>query len=268
MTETFDANDITISHAHFLESWAIQTDCAVRGGHQYRHGILMTQCNLPHAAFNRIFISDSLPPDQLKGTISQAQQFFKIRKLPYELCIHEHHQEWLKDVLPSLGVVPLYSQPGMILPPNAPLEPTPDHLEYITVSNRAQLDQFNQLIAAAYNTCPTRGIKPLITMKLASHDACTLIMGQLKGEPVCTAAVVYTHGVAGLYWISTPPQHRRKGYGRSITIAATQMSLAQDSRFVCLQSSEDGANIYRGLGYETVYNYQLYVPRSQVKSQN
>jgi ribosomal protein S18 acetylase RimI-like enzyme len=58
-----------------------------------------------------------------------------------------------------------------------------------------------------------------------------------------------THGAGGVYWVTVLPEHRHAGIGRALMLAAMK-ELRGLSIF--LSATEEGAPLYRKLGFETV----------------
>jgi GNAT superfamily N-acetyltransferase len=83
-------------------------------------------------------------------------------------------------------------------------------------------------------------------------------LGRLDGQPVATASVLAAAGVAGIYFVSTAPAHRRCGIGAWITRAALLAARAPDHRHGVLGSSPLGHPIYLRLGFVEICSIHVY----------
>jgi GNAT superfamily N-acetyltransferase len=75
------------------------------------------------------------------------------------------------------------------------------------------------------------------------------------GEPVGTALSYVAHGVVDVEAVATLPGHRRRGVGAALTWAAT---LADPDLPAVLIASDDGAGVYREMGYLPVTRWTLW----------
>jgi ribosomal protein S18 acetylase RimI-like enzyme len=78
-------------------------------------------------------------------------------------------------------------------------------------------------------------------------------------EPVAGAMTLLSHGIAGLYWVGTVEQARRRGLGRAVTAAVTNAAFARGASIVTLQASVMGEPVYRSMGYRSLYHYEDWV---------
>lgn len=82
--------------------------------------------------------------------------------------------------------------------------------------------------------------------------------GWLNNEPVSTATLFLTASVAGIYFVSTSPQHRRRGFGTAITRHAMREAQALGCTVAVLGSSPMGYSVYRRLGFDEIFRYRLF----------
>lgn len=94
-----------------------------------------------------------------------------------------------------------------------------------------------------------------LTEQLYSLPNVRFYLGRLRGEPVCTAALIATGPVAGIYWVATPERHRGQGLGEAVTWAAVRGGLELGCRIGSLQASMLGAPVYRRMGFESPVGY-------------
>ncbi len=84
-------------------------------------------------------------------------------------------------------------------------------------------------------------------------------LGLLNGEPVATAELFLSHGVAYLGGVSTLPQYRRQGIGAALTLAALRAARQQGYRVGVLTASPVGIPIYRRIGFQELGMYSVYL---------
>ncbi len=83
-------------------------------------------------------------------------------------------------------------------------------------------------------------------------------LGYLDGKPVATATVFLGAGVAGLYFVMTAPEARRRGIGAAITAAVLREARDSGSQYAVLGSSPAGRSVYARLGFRECCVIDLY----------
>ena len=98
---------------------------------------------------------------------------------------------------------------------------------------------------------------------LAADAPMWLYVGYLDGEPVATAELTVSGGVAGLYNISTLEVHRHKGIGSALTFRPLLDARAKGFKVGILQAAADGLGVYTRLGFQATGHFTEYrVPAS------
>jgi GNAT superfamily N-acetyltransferase len=92
--------------------------------------------------------------------------------------------------------------------------------------------------------------------RLGYGDPWRHYLGLLDGDPVATTTVYLAAGAAGIYFVMTVPEARRRGVGAAITYAALQH--ADDVEYGVLGSSPAGRSVYAGLGFREYCTIDLY----------
>jgi GNAT superfamily N-acetyltransferase len=83
--------------------------------------------------------------------------------------------------------------------------------------------------------------------------------GENNGEPLATAMIYESDGVAGVQWVGTVPEARGLGLGALVTTWVTNLAFDRGASSVNLQASWMGEPVYRRLGYQTIFHYSEYV---------
>lgn len=94
--------------------------------------------------------------------------------------------------------------------------------------------------------------------RLGLEDPWRHYLGWLDGKPVATTTIYLAAGVAGVYFVMTVPEARRRGIGAAITHAALQEARAKGSEYGVLGSSQAGRSVYAGLGFRELCTIDLY----------
>jgi GNAT superfamily N-acetyltransferase len=82
-------------------------------------------------------------------------------------------------------------------------------------------------------------------------------LGRLDGEPVATTTIFLGAGAAGVYFVMTVPEARRRGIGAAITYAALREAETM-AEYGVLGSSPAGRSVYAGLGFREYCTIDLY----------
>lgn len=93
--------------------------------------------------------------------------------------------------------------------------------------------------------------------KLGYGDPWRHYLGLLDGTPVATTTVFLAAGVAGVYFVMTVPEARRRGIGAAITYAALREAGAV-AEYGVLGSSPAGRSVYARLGFREYCTIELY----------
>jgi hypothetical protein len=209
-------------------------------------------CILPRAA----------PDFDAESLIEQGRAFFGARDRGFSIYAPAHLDAALPGACEARGFVKLSDAPGLVLTdlPDAPQ--LPDGIELRAVDTPAEQVAFIEVAALGFETLglpanvsrklfsqPTRWARPYVHAELVyDHD-----------RPVACALTLFSHGIAGVYWVSTLPEARGRGHGSLITRSISRHALKRGASCVILQASPLGDPIYRKLGYKQFSRYPWYL---------
>lgn len=74
-------------------------------------------------------------------------------------------------------------------------------------------------------------------------------------EPLASAMVLLSHGIAGVYYVGTVEAARGRGLAGAVTRAVTRRAFEHGARFVCLQATTMGEPVYLRMGYVEIERY-------------
>ena len=153
--------------------------------------------------------------------------------------------------------------PEMICRTALPDQPAVDGITVRVADDEAGVRDFISVNAEAY---ATYGMPPEVLVDVfdepgavLTDPAATIVVARRDDEPVATAMVYESDGVASLQWVGTVPAARGAGLGALVTVMATNLAFVHEAAACSLQASPMGASVYHRLGYETVYHYEEYV---------
>jgi hypothetical protein len=139
-------------------------------------------------------------------------------------------------------------------------------VEGIVVNLAEDEDGVRDFVSVNAEAYATYGMPPEVLVDvfdqpgpLVADPAATIVVARRDGQPVATAMVYESDGVASLQWVGTVPAARGIGLGALVTVAVTNLAFARGASSCSLQASPMGASVYHRLGYETMYHYEEYV---------
>jgi GNAT superfamily N-acetyltransferase len=90
-------------------------------------------------------------------------------------------------------------------------------------------------------------------------DGAAAFLAHVDGHPAGISMTIVSHGVAGIYWVGCAAAARGKGLGTTMTAAAIEAGFEMGARSASLQASPMGESLYRRMGFETIFDYRLYL---------
>lgn len=137
----------------------------------------------------------------------------------------------------------------------------PENLTIVPVRTAEQAQIWSDLVVesnqmAGYNE---ELAETLISGGLDASAKMQHIIGLLDDEPVATASVTLSNGVAGVFNIAVLPDMRQQGIGRIMTETVMKIGTEQGYHYAVLQSSPMGEALYQKMGYETIAPVHQYI---------
>lgn len=78
-----------------------------------------------------------------------------------------------------------------------------------------------------------------------------------NGRIVGTAVAWFSHGLLTLYFVGAQPDHRRRGVGTAMTLAAIDLARERGIGTAALTSTAMAQQLYRRIGFRTVSSFHL-----------
>jgi GNAT superfamily N-acetyltransferase len=171
----------------------------------------------------------------------------------------------LRARLIARGFHPVGDTAAMARPlPGLPPIDQPEALEIRPVGDEADVvDYVGVILADRPEGAPPTGAAGAelrirhVTSRIALDPAPMRFVGRMDGRAVGTSRLSVVGGVAGVYGVVTVPDARGRGVGRAMTLTALHAGVALGMQIATLQATELGLPVYRRLGFEEYYRYEL-----------
>jgi ribosomal protein S18 acetylase RimI-like enzyme len=249
--------------ANLRESFRIVAAHRSAGELQEMEGVSIASAGVAFQMFNAAFLSGPVVSDgQMDLRVAQAAVHFAARgqRWAYWIChgwLDGRTQRRLQSILRKRNLFQAVELPGMfaeaVLPPVRKLP----RLELRRVCDGPVKDAFCAIGSTCFNV-PLAWFCEVFDSDTVWNDFAAYV-GYVNGEPVCTAATVVGGGVVGVYNVATMPGRRQGGYGEAVMRHALEQARREHglSRTI-LQSTPQGFDLYRRMGYRTVTSIAVF----------
>jgi ribosomal protein S18 acetylase RimI-like enzyme len=202
--------------------------------------------------------SEAMEPEQV---LDAAGSFFDPLQHHASIYTRAHCDLELELACRRRGYALGSDSPGMLLSARAAPPELPSGLSVRRVQSAAEAQAFVDISASAYESLQ---IPAALTHKLLSlperwnqshTQAFVLYEQQLAAA---AALLLYSHGIAGIYWVGTAPATRRRGHAERLTRALCDMAFDHGARCVSLQASRGSERIYQRIGFRELTRYRTY----------
>jgi len=250
------------AHLNLVESsrrlFGLDPGAEVEAGERWMFGAgTPTHPLISNAAFR---IDDALDPGEL---LERARAFFGTRGRGFALWARAGvpEDEDLIAAAEAAGLRAVHSMPAMVFDRRVEAKPLPADAELRRVASVADADAYWQVAAEAYKS---NGFPPEIFGHYTDHEGLyregiAAFLVRLDGEPASIAMTIVTHGVAGIYWVGSRERARGRGFGWTTTAAAIDAGFEMGADMTSLQASPMGEPIYRRMGFQTIFDYRLFL---------
>jgi GNAT superfamily N-acetyltransferase len=143
---------------------------------------------------------------------------------------------------------------------------TPAGLTIIPVEDKATLQQWIHITSIGFGI-PELGERRFFELfaDLGFERPVRSYLAVLNGQPVGTAQLFLSAGVAGIYNVTCLPEARQQGIGAAITLAALLEARKMGYHISILQASHMGFKVYRRLGFQDYGKLPIYQWENETK---
>ena len=241
--------------ANYFESMRLIARYAPEGEIVEHDGLAILSSGLPVAALNMALVTRTLAaPGPL---IAEAAAYFNARHLRFILRVREGVDPRFENEAESLGFPYSDSVPNLALEDIAVRGSFAEGLEIRLAATPAALQDHATVCAAAFGM-PMYVASALVPPAILEVPGVEIYVGYRGGSAVASAALILSHGVAGIFNVGALSAVRRQGIGEAMTWHAVRRGAAQGALFANLQASEMGRPIYERMGFRLTANYRTF----------
>ena len=194
--------------------------------------------------------------------LARARDFFGPRKRGFAIWARDTPEDRdLSEAAVGAGLEVAYEMPAMVVEGRVEDRPPPPGVELTRVRSAAAAEDYWRVAADAYLS---NGFPPEVFGYYEDHEGLSAgnvaaFLARQDDEPVGIAMTIVSHGVAGIYWVGSTEKARGQGLGWTMTATAVNAGLEMGVETAALQASPMGEPLYRRMGFETVFDYRLFL---------
>ncbi len=219
----------------------------------YRIGIYSS--GIPDERWNVVFVKRTTSKPQ--RVVEKWEEFFTPRQLPFRVLFSPGVEGEFLPLLQERGYEKSDPLPVMTLE-NLPTKVDErTDLDIRKVSTLEELGDFQEAGEKGFSL--PAGTGPYVTTEQTFRlPDIEMFIGYTESKPACTSMLIRTGPVAGIYWVSTLPEYRHRGFGAAITLRAVLAGKEKGCAYASLQASAMGKPVYARIGFDNPYDYLAY----------
>ncbi|MFP4059468.1 MAG: GNAT family N-acetyltransferase [Bacteroidales bacterium] len=212
--------------------------------------------NNPHSDWPQYVLCDKVNQENYKDATLQLNQMIETGEAPPLVLfpVDENYPE-MADYPESFGLRSINRWEGMAIIMDEYL-PEKEDKRIIRVKTLEQVTAWTEVINHALFT--GRKAEVEIMLNLMQNPGIQLFLALEKNIPVATSMVFLHKEVAGLYFIATLEEYRKKGLGSALTKAALNEAKKEKCKAAVLHATRLGEKIYRKLGFIPYRKFYIY----------
>lgn len=225
--------------------------------------VLRVLTRLPFSPLN-VILRAHFEPEEIEGGVEATLATFGSPRPPLTWWIGPATQTpQLEKVLLTHGLVHALDAPGMAINLRELKAVTSDPSQFTVtpVTDLEGIKHWVQALATCYQLDEqVRRLWLTVHHHMLKHTAsCRYYVGWRGGLPVATSLLLLHNGVAGIYQVTTLPEHRGQGIGTAMTSVPLREAFEQGYRIGVLECSQMAVSLYRRLGFQQYCTLSAYV---------
>jgi GNAT superfamily N-acetyltransferase len=262
LTGEFAATVARAEGENFTAFWARYGRAPSRELHE-EPGLTWFATGIPYPLMNGV-LDFRVAARAADARIGAVIDWFRGRGLPFQWPVMPlHRPRDLGERLEAHGLIRAFDLPAMSIDlVEAPDPPVPPGLMIRRVLDRKQLEAWTRVGLAAFEA-PEHLLPDFVDLEMSLGLDWNLprrrYFGLLDGRPVASSMVFYHAGVAGIYFVGTANEVRRRGVGAAVTAAGLRDARGMGYRWGVLQASPMGEAVYRRMGFREHARYPLFL---------
>ena len=193
-------------------------------------------------------------PTDPTEALGRAIRFFRRRKRPWSVLLVPKTKRAMRPALAARGFLNEGRFPGMILRPLPERgRKVPDGFVVRRAETLADLEDIQRAASHSYGVPYERPDPDWLR-----SPAISLYAGYSENEPVAHGALIVAYGIAGIAYVGTVPEGRRRGFASALV----DRILVEGHRRGCdaayLWATPMGFAVYERLGFERVLDYEIW----------
>ncbi len=192
----------------------------------------------------------------------RIRSFYRERKSSFSVHIRKHADKALEAICLREKMIQISDAPGMMT--DRPLQdiPAPEGVEIRHVVTTDGVVDFALVTAQSYQSLgmPMQtGQQIFASPERLLQPYNYLVVAYDQEQPVSAAMILFSHSIAGIYWVGTLEHHRGRGLAYACVCQVTREAFRRGAPLVVLQASKFGAPLYVRMGFQEVTKYPWYM---------
>lgn len=240
---------------NFLLSMGLLMSNSVIGEFFDTYNIGIVSSGVPNKQYNVVFIKKKTSKPE--KVIQRWEQFFELRGLPFRVLISPGFEDGYAPLLGERGYEEIEPETAMTLSDLPEKDEGKADLTIKRVATHDELVHFQETVARGFSL-PDGSGPFVITQETCDLPDVDLFIGYADGQPASTSMLIKTGHIAGIYWVATLEEYRRRGFGAAMTLHAVLVGKDRGCTLASLQASKMGKPVYERIGFTNPYNYRAY----------
>jgi Acetyltransferase (GNAT) domain len=199
------------------------------------------------------------PADEV---IVRAGDFFDHRNRSYSLYLRRHIDSDLEKLCQSAEMIKVSESPGMSIQEPVQINKLPANCKIRLVDDQSGAVDFASISIDSYQSLGMpieTGKKIFETPERMLRPYNHMVVAYMNEKPVSCAMILFSHSIAGVYWVGTIESARKNGLAEACTGTVTNEAFNRGAACVILQASIFGEPVYRRMGFKEFTRYPWYM---------